>query len=62
MAANTTLSSPQKAGVRSSRRPFSVMLTQTVDTQMEMTREPLKATAKIAFDSLPVLGGASFLG
>lgn len=40
--------------------PFSVMLTQAVDNQMDIIRQPLKATTKIDIDNLLILGGASF--
>ncbi len=39
--------------------PFSVMLTQAVDTQIEIIRQPLKATGKINIENLLILGGTS---
>ncbi|KAF2819712.1 hypothetical protein CC86DRAFT_429870 [Ophiobolus disseminans] len=40
--------------------PFSVMLTQAVDSQMNIIRKPLEATGTINVDNLLILGGASF--
>ena len=39
--------------------PFSVMLTQAVDNQIEIIRQPLVTTNKIIIDNLLILGGST---
>lgn len=39
--------------------PFSVMLTQAVDSQIEIIRQPLEATAKISIENILIVGGSS---